>query len=239
MKTVKAFIKKCIPENWHAPLRKGIDICFKKYSTKSYSQEGEDLILNYLFAGKDKGFYVDVGAHHPIRFSNTYHFYKKGWSGVNLDAMPGSMKLFSKIRPRDVNLEIPICDTEASIKYYIFNEPAFNSFHKDLSESRDGNDNVKIISSKDLTTRTLESVLDEYLPKHQQIDFLSVDVEGLDLEVLRSNNWEKYSPEILLVEIVGVGLEEKMNSKIYKYLKDKKYIACAQTLNTVFFCKVP
>ena len=75
---------------------------FDGFSLKSYSQEGEDMILRRLFEKQKTGFYVDVGAHHPKRFSNTFFFYKKGWSGINIDAMPNSMRLFDKIRPRDI-----------------------------------------------------------------------------------------------------------------------------------------
>jgi len=81
---------------------------FWKFKRISYSQEGEDLILERFFEGMNTGFYVDVGAFHPKRFSNTYIFYKKGWHGINIDARPGSMKLFNFVRPRDINLEIPI-----------------------------------------------------------------------------------------------------------------------------------
>src|SRR6186713_1276577 len=80
------------------------DLLFDKYYSISYSQEGEDLILKRFFSEKSGGFYVDVGAHHPKRFSNTYMFYKEGWSGINIDAMPGSMKLFNKVRSKDINL---------------------------------------------------------------------------------------------------------------------------------------
>lgn len=79
-----------------------------KFFEKSYSQEGEDLILKRFFSNKEKGFYIDIGAHHPKRFSNTYLFYSKGWNGINIDAMPGSMRLFNQIRKRDLNLEVPI-----------------------------------------------------------------------------------------------------------------------------------
>lgn len=66
------------------------------FYTKSYSQEGEDMVLNRYFQGKNSGFYVDIGAHHPKRFSNTYFFYKKAWCGINIDAMLGSMDRFKK-----------------------------------------------------------------------------------------------------------------------------------------------
>ena len=84
------------------------------------------MILNRFFERKRNGFYVDVGAHHPKRFSNTYTFYKKGWRGVNIDAMPGSMEKFKKIRPRDINLEFAISNKNGTLVYHMFNEPALN-----------------------------------------------------------------------------------------------------------------
>ena len=93
-----------------------------------YSQNGEDLIINRFLNNKKKGFFVDVGAHHPIRFSNTFLFYKKGWSGINIDAMPGSMKYFNKYRPRDINIEMGVGIKKNRSIFYQFNEPALNTF---------------------------------------------------------------------------------------------------------------
>ena len=109
---------------------------FDNYFFKSYSQEGEDMILNKIFEFKKNGFYIDIGAHHPKRFSNTYFFYKKGWMGINVDAKPGSMYLFNKIRPRDINLEIGLNNEKSVLKYYSFNEPALNTFDKELADER-------------------------------------------------------------------------------------------------------
>ncbi len=205
------------------------------YALKSYSQEGEDMILRRLFEKKENGFYIDVGAHHPKRFSNTYFFYLQGWSGINIDAMPNSMKLFNKIRPRDINIEKPISNTKQTLKYYAFNEPALNGFSKELSRQRDGLRDYHIIFEKDIETLTLEEVLDNKLPKDKQIDFLSIDVEGLDFEVLKSNNFEKYRPKVILIEILGSSLLDIENNKITIYLKGLNYSIYAKAVNTVIF----
>lgn len=86
------------------------------------------MILRRIFENVENGFYVDVGAHHPKRFSNTFYFYKKGWSGINIDAMPGSMSLFNKIRPRDINIEAAVSNEKEEVIFYIFNEVALNTF---------------------------------------------------------------------------------------------------------------
>lgn len=179
---------------------------FRLYATKSYSQEGEDLILQRIFENKQKGFYVDVGAHHPFRFSNTYLFYKKGWRGINLDAMPNSMKIFKRYRSRDINLEIPVGKDGDCLTYHIFNEPALNTFDKSRIEGILQKPEYTLQKKIEIQIKSLKSILDEYLPKRQCIDFMSIDVEGLDFEVIKSNDWTKYRPKILLVEALGGGI---------------------------------
>lgn len=87
--------------------------------TLCYSQEGEDLILETFFDEVKNGFFVDIGAYDPIRFSNTYLFYLKGWTGINIDARPESMNDFDEIRPKDINLEIAIGQQEEMLKLII------------------------------------------------------------------------------------------------------------------------
>lgn len=206
------------------------------YALKSYSQEGEDMILRRIFENKQNGFYIDVGAHHPKRFSNTYFFYKKGWRGINIDAMPESMQAFNKARPRDINIEHPISDQQQTLTYYAFNEPALNGFSKSLSDSRNGMANYKVIYTKKMETKTLDSVLEAYLPNEiNEIDFLTIDVEGLDFQVLKSINLAKYQPKIILVEILGSNLAELDENEITHYLKIHNYKMYAKAVNTVIF----
>ena len=232
---LKQIVKIILPKNVIDKLNIIKKNYFDGFSLKSYSQEGEDMILRRLFEKQKTGFYVDVGAHHPKRFSNTFFFYKNGWIGINIDAMPNSMGLFNKIRPRDTNLEIPISDKKQKLKYYMFNEPALNGFSKELAEKRDGKDNYKIISEKNLETSTLEEIFEKHLPHGQEIDFLSIDVEGLDLQVLKSNNWRRFRPKCVLVEILGSSINDVTNSKEYKYLAGFEYEIFAKAVNTVIF----
>jgi len=232
---LKKIIKNLIPQKYHKQISDFINLYFDGFSLKSYSQEGEDLILRRIFETQQKGFYVDVGAHHPMRFSNTYFFYKQGWQGINIDAMPGSMKLFDRIRPRDINLERAVSNQKTVLTYYIFNEPALNGFSEKISIQRDGLREYKITSTKKIHTYTLKEILDEYLPKSQPIDFLSIDVEGLDFEVLKSNNWDQYAPKVVLVESLKLDLEKMMHNEVYKFLNERGYILYAKTVNTLIF----
>jgi hypothetical protein len=121
----------------------------------AFSQEGEDLILESIFQNKfngfkTNGFYIDIGAHHPQRFSNTYYFYLKGWKGINIDALPEGMRKFQDLRPRDINLEIPIAEKNQVLTYYEFEEPAFNGFHPLISQERGSSANIKMIGKREI-----------------------------------------------------------------------------------------
>lgn len=205
--------------------------------TKSYSQDGEDAVLLSFYEGikNYKGFYVDVGAHHPVRFSNTYLFYKKGWKGINIDPTPNSMRPFKLIRSKDVNLEIGIGTEAAKMNFFCFNEPALNTFDEGLAKERSNEPNHYIIKTIAVPIRPLKNVLDECLPKNKQIDFFTIDVEGLDLEVLKSNNWSKYRPKYILVEDVDFKIEEPEKSKIFKFLKSHNYKIVASLKRTIIY----
>ena len=206
-------------------------------ANQSYSQEGEDLILNRFLDNKKNGFYVDVGAHHPYRFSNTYFFYKRGWRGINIDAMPGSMQAFSELRPNDTNLEIGVGLKQTISTFYIFNEPALNTFSKVEAKRRNGMKGYCLIDEKDVEVKPMNSILAEYISKKQTIDFMSIDVEGRDLEVLLSNDWEKYRPNFLLVEdLQERSIEDIVTvSNLYQFLKNIKYQFISKSYNTLFF----
>lgn len=213
----------------------------EEYMLSSYAQEGEDLVLNRFLETKTNGFYVDIGAHHPKRFSNTYLFYKMGWRGINMDPMPGSMLEFQKHRPNDINLEIGISDKAEEMTYYLFNEPALNTFSKKEAKAKDGLRDYRIIEEIKVKTCTLAEVLDKHVPRNTVIDFMTIDVEGLDLQVLQSNNWNVYRPKLLLIEDLDKqSLELYLgNSKLARYMQDQHYELVAKTFNTLFYsCKL-
>jgi FkbM family methyltransferase len=206
----------------------------------SYSQEGEDRVLSSLLFKLNgakhinNGFYIDVGAHHPYRYSNTYLFYRQGWHGINIDAMPGSMAAFKNKRSRDINLECGIGLNKQTLKFFVFNEPAVNTFDEKLA--RDRCNNVWYIKDVvNVPVVTLSEVLNEHLLIGQKIDFLTVDVEGLDLDVLMSNDWEKYRPSVVLAETYGLSYEDLALDRVIKYMHSVGYVVYSKTVNTTFF----
>ena len=208
------------------------------YHCLSFSQEGEDKVLWKLLGGKnlkEKGFYVDIGAHHPQKFSNTYFFYLRGWKGINIDPIPDGITKFNKLRNRDTNLEIAIFENTDKLTYYIYNQQALNTFSKNLVEQRK-KESINPIRQKEIKTHTLAEVLDKYLPKDQEIDFINIDVEGLDYAVLKSNDWQKYRPSLIVIETLATdSLLKALNSSVCLFLQKQGYGLISKTHNSLFF----
>lgn len=206
----------------------------EKYLNLSYAQEGEDMILDRIFEHKKSGFFVDVGALHPVRFSNTYKFYKMGWRGINIDALPGSMTLFDQVRPLDINLEIPVSDRSEVMHFYVFNEPALNTFSKEMAEERNAKPEYTIERVIDLRTQGLSEILSKYLPEGEAIDFLTIDAEGFDFQILKSNDWNKFVPSVVLVE-TDISYADLLSSDINALMSKYGYEIYAKTVKTCFF----
>ena len=206
-----------------------------QWARKSYAQEGEDLILDRLLDGVPNGFYVEVGSHHPFRFSNTFLFYRRGWNGVCVDPLPGSKLLFNKWRPRDVAVEIGISEVSSRLKYYTFNEPALNTFDQQVAEEYARLEQYKIINIQEIDTVPLSKILDSYLSANKKINILSVDAEGLDLQVLRSNDWIKYRPNYIVAECLQTDLEILLEDPVAIFLSTVGYHAYAKTGNSIIF----
>lgn len=198
-----------------------------------FSQEGEDALLSRIFTDKKEGFFVDIGAHHPKRFSNTFLFYQLGWRGINVEPNLDVKRLFDTIRPLDINLGIAIGNDESESIFYMFEEPALNTFSREIAEQYEKSGQI-LIDKKTIKTRRLSSVLDEYASSHA-IDLMSIDVEGFEMPVLQSNNWDKYRPQILLVEILNFDINRATDFPVHNLLLTKGYWMWAKTYNTIFY----
>ncbi len=209
--------------------------CSNKLSKFSYSQEGEDILIERVIGNINKGFFVDVGAHHPVKFSNTYLFYKQGWRGINIDAMPGSMKIFKKIRPEDINLEVALSDRIEELTYYRFNYPELNTFNEKHVQKWNGQGNIKVIGTNKLKTSTLTQVLDLYAKEKTVIDLLSIDIEGMDFTVLKSIDLDKYTIKLILIEEGHKDINEIISGDLYNYLTKRGYVFLSKLLNTTIY----
>lgn len=184
----------------------------------SFSQTNEDLEIDKLLGHKKKGFYVDVGANDPSRFSNTKRFYSRGWRGINIEPNTSCYLKFVKDRPRDINLNIGIGNKNGKLIFNQFDPDTLSTFSPKQTREyiKDG---YSLIKKYKIPVRSLKSVLNRYA-KNKRIDFLSIDTEGFDFEVLKGNDWKKFKPEIICIESVEKNAETK---KIKKYLISKGY----------------
>lgn len=182
-----------------------------KYNKKSYSQGGEDLILAKLLDYKPNGFYIDVGANDPVILNNTYLFYKVGWTGLNFEPIPELAEKFKKKRNRDTVITKAIsnftgeADFSAGTKEYHVNSSLLKL---ELPKQK----MIKVSVDK------LENILDELNIK--EIDFISIDTEGTEVDVLEGLNLNKYRPKFILAEY---NTAHQANDKLTPYLVTKGY----------------
>ncbi len=187
------------------------------------------------FPSSYKGYYVDVGAYHPLKYSNTYSFYEKGWRGICVDPVPGRTHLFKKYRPRDIFLNHGVSESEKTLMYYMAEEPAYNTFSEEIYEN-----NVGIFKQKkEVSTKPLRKILNQNLPKGCTIDFLSVDAEGFDLEVLQSNDWQRYRPRIVLLEEKSVhSLNDITSLEINAFMMQNNYLAVSRAPSALVYMDI-
>ena len=199
----------------------------------SYGATGEDVLLRKIFKNKI-GFYVDVGALHPINGSNTYHLYKKGWKGINFDLMIDNIKLFKIFRPRDISINVAVSSKPGFVNSYIFDKGSgLNTLEKNWAEKW-----KKIINKNYLTIKIKKEKLNTLLKKYNcpnNFDLLNIDVEGHEIEVIKGLDFRIYKPKIITIEIHAKKTEDIFKSNVYKFLKKKNYELISQYYQTSFF----
>lgn len=219
------------------PLARRLAIMFDRYCFPSFAQEGEDRVLWRMIGGERDGFYVDVGAHHPRRFSNTYLFYLHGWRGINIDPNPDAAAQFARARPRDIHLSIGISDAPGTLTYHRFDEPALNTFDEALAKKRAALGRYRRLAPVQVRVARLDDVLSEQIPAVRQITFLSVDAEGYDVRVLRSNDWARFRPRFVVAESLQSTLDSLPGDGACAFMRSVGYIPLAKTMNSIVYCE--
>jgi FkbM family methyltransferase len=204
----------------------------RSHARTSFAQEGEDLVLERLFEHQATGTYVDVGAHHPRRFSNTLLLSRRGWNGVNIDATPGSMVAFKRERPRDINLEMGVTAKEETRTFFVFDEPALNTFDASRATELD-KPPYKIVARHEIRCAPLATILKEH--GIHAVDLLTVDAEGFDFEILKTVDWRVTQPRVVLTELFAHDLEALLNTELHAYMRDQGYELVAKTFNSLFY----
>ena len=178
---------------------------------KYYSQSGEDIFILNKF--KKTGFYVDVGCNHPLRINNCHLLYQNKWRGINIDLDKLSIELFNFVRRQDININMAVSLKKGKIKYY------YNKF-LGLSNSLFKKKYLPYFDM--INSDRLDKIIDKTKFKNKRIDFLSIDAEGKDIDVLRSLDFKRYNPRSICIEIWDSKKGFKKH-KVYKFLIQKKY----------------
>lgn len=171
-----------------------------EHKNNSYSQNGEDLILNRVLEQHPIGRYIDVGAYHPFQYSNTASLYLNGWRGINIDANPYSIDLLNKYRKDDINLYLSISDKSELRTYYEFKESALNTTNNDRKEFLEETGRIPLNESN-LNTTEAKFLLE--LLYEEDTYIFNLDVEGSDLAILNSLDYDLFSPCFILCESEG------------------------------------
>ncbi len=195
----------------------------KTFLTRSgerhYSQYGEDAVLLSWFSKKKQdNFFVDVGCYHPTKGSNTYALYRRGWRGINIDLDPDKISAFKLRRPGDVNLVAAVSDNREALTVY--SDKWFSmraTLDPAIGQSSAFREGVQV------ETITLSEIIDATRYRNRTIDLLSVDVEGLDLRVLKGLDFSRYAPRVILVETHLKTIESILAGELHRFLDMRGY----------------
>lgn len=208
----------------------------------SYAQSGEDLIVKFIFDSLRifQPSYIDIGAYHPEIYSNTSLFYQNGSRGINIEANPDLINDFCERRSKDINLNIGISETSGEMDFYIMSTRTLSTFSKAEAELYSKDNNYKIEKIVSIEVFTVNQIIESYLDG-QFPDFLSLDVEGKDLQILESIDYSKSAPLVICVETISfsdVICEGVKNLSIVEFLESQGYVMYADTyINSIFIKK--
>jgi FkbM family methyltransferase len=198
---LKALLRLSNPVTW-GPFTRAMEASKFDFDFNiSWSQGGEDLALLHAILNSGNGFYIDVGAHHPNRFSVTRHLYQRGWRGVDIDANPALEQEFLSQRPENIFLNAAVGSCP-EYEFYIFKEPAISTIKVEWRDNWESQGRT-IKEIRMVRGITLRSVLN-LAPKNSKIDLINIDVEGADFDALSSIDFESLDinlyPKWLLLE---------------------------------------
>ena len=191
-----------------------------------YGEFGEDIMVNRFFKNKENGFYIDIGAYHPFKGSLTQTLYGKGWSGINIDISKTSVDLFKIARPKDININCAIGKITEETKF--FQNSKMNQ-QNSLIRQNSNQVEVKIKCYK------LNDILTSN--KIEKVDYINIDTEGTELDVLKGLDFKKIKPSLLTIEDNHFDLDSDSKKKKKNYMKNQGYVQINNIGVTMFFIK--
>ena len=189
-----------------------------------YGEFGEDVFINRIFKNIYNGTYVDVGCYHPYKGSLTARLYKKNWNGINIDISKTSIELFKMFRKRDINLNLAVSDFDGET--FFFENSPINQQNSLIMQNNKQN-KVKIESC------TLNTILKKN--NFNNFDYLNIDVEGSELNVIKGIDLKKFQPKLITIENNELQPKEYFDNDVYKILINNNYVFINKIGVTNFF----
>ena len=186
----------------------------------SYAQNFEDVILNRIFKDKESGFYIDIGAHHPVYDSVTKAFYDRGWRGINVEPLRDFFELLQRDRPEDVNLNLAVGEQKTTLEFFELQGSGFSTLDSNIA--------IKLAAERQLALSCYEvsvTTLSEICQKYGSIaiDFLKIDVEGWEEQVIAGNDWDTFRPTVIIIEATIPNSPVRRETNIASFLQEKGY----------------
>ena len=197
-----------------------------KKPNSHYAEFAEDVMVNRILKKIKKGFYVDVGAYHPYKGSLTYNLYNRNWNGMNLDISKSSIDLFNIARPTDLNINWAVSELNGET-YYYENSPI--NQQNSLIPQNDNQKKIKIQSYKLSEILKIQNI--------NSVDYINIDTEGNELEVLMGIDFSKINPTLFTIEDNSFDLNNEIKKKKIIFLKEKNYELINIIGVTMFFVK--
>lgn len=206
----------------------------------SYADQGEDVVLSRVLKQCAKyrpgqgGFYLDIGAYHPVQKSVTKRLYDAGWSGICMDISRESIRLFEAHRPRDIAVCAAAGRERGEITaYYLEDEISILNTTDPAEAARLAKSGAKIREDK-IPVRTVDEVMDEYAPG-RKIDVMNIDVQRTELDVLAGLSFDRYAPMVIAVEIHTNSIDSALQTPIAGFLRYQGYVPVASCVITMFW----
>ena len=212
-----------------------IEVFMMVQPPRYFGQTAEDVILK-IYLPESKGYYIDIGAGRPITGSNTFAFYRRGWKGICVDPISTNTRLLKSFRHKDQVLNILIGEKEEAIDFWEFDPYEYSTAQEAVALKVQNILGFRLLNLSKKAVKPLSSIA----PKCSGFDasLLSIDVEGFDLVVLKSNDWQRYHPRVICVEEWEKTMDENFNSKIADFLATHGYQRMAWTgLSSIFVDK--
>lgn len=208
----------------------------------SYALAGEDLLVARLLGTDEDVRYLDIGCLWPIDHSNTYLFYRNGGRGVCIDPNPGLATEFAEVRPRDVFLDVAVGAKEETRPYHMFESVGLNTFSPGraawFAERSDRHSAFELRETAELLVRPLDAVLAEVdVPTRPDggLDFMSIDVEGLEYEVLSAFSFEPKPKLVMCEQNAPQGIRKALQGRLNELMEGHGYVQVAHTGHDAFF----